>query len=96
MGCGCIVALIAGLSPRLALLLTWLLTNRVAIAFHHSLIVPLLGIIFLPMTTLMYVWVYSPVLGVGSWGWVFVILGLVVDLGSYSAGSRTAPGRAAR
>jgi hypothetical protein len=70
--------------PRLALLSVWLFTplvNRACI----TLLLPLLGIIFLPFTTLMYVLVYNPVVGVTGWGWLLVILGLVLDISSYSS-----------
>ncbi len=43
------------------------------------------GIIFLPFTTLMYVLVYNPVVGVVGWGWFWVILGFLLDISSYSS-----------
>ena len=58
-------------------------TTLVTRAFD-SFIVPLLGIIFLPFTTLMYVMVWNPVGGVTGWGWLWVILGVLLDLGSYT------------
>jgi hypothetical protein len=65
------------------LLFAWLFTNLVNRAFHSTLILPLLGIIFLPFTTLMYVFVYNPLVGVTGWGWFWVILGLLLDISSY-------------
>jgi hypothetical protein len=82
---GCVFALFAACFPRLALLFVWLFTNRVTIAFHNTIIWPLLGIIFLPFTTLMYVLVYNPVYGLYGWGWFWVILGFLLDLGAYSS-----------
>ena len=83
---GCLLALLAALSPRLALALVWLLTNLVDRAFTGFLL-PLLGLIFLPLTTLLYVLAYRPVVGVTGWGWVVVFLGLLFDLGSYGGGA---------
>ncbi|WP_051939588.1 hypothetical protein [Phaeacidiphilus oryzae] len=80
--------LLAGSFPRLALLLTWLFTTRVHLAFHDSLLIPLAGLVFLPLTTLMYALAYSPLFGVTGWGWVFVLLGLLVDVSSWGAGAR--------
>jgi hypothetical protein len=82
---GCLLALLAALSPRLALVLVWIFTNLVDRAFEGFLL-PLLGLIFLPLTTLIYVLAYRPVVGVTGWGWFFVFLGLLYDLGSYGGG----------
>ncbi len=90
MACfGCIFALGAAAFPRLALLFVWLFTPLVKTAFHGGFLLPLLGIIFLPFTTLIYVLVYSPVYGVTGWGWLWVILAFLLDLGSYSSSAYT-------
>ncbi len=78
----CLFALFAAFAPRLALLFVWLFTNLVTRAFG-TFIVPLLGIIFLPFTTLMYVLVWTPGLGVYGWAWFWVAIGVLLDLGSY-------------
>jgi hypothetical protein len=62
--------------------LVWIFTNLVDRAFEGFLL-PLLGLLFLPYTTLLYVLAYRPVVGVSGWGWFFVLLGLLFDLGSY-------------
>jgi hypothetical protein len=49
---------LVALCARLALLVVWLSTPLVQRAFHGGWILPLLGIIFLPITTLAYVLVY--------------------------------------
>jgi len=85
LGCGCLFALGAAFFPRLALLFVWLFTPLVNRAFQSTLLLPLLGIIFLPFTTLIYVLVYNPVVGVTGWSWLWVFLGLVLDISSYSS-----------
>jgi len=82
LGCGCLFALGAAFFPRLAVLFVWLFTPLVDRAFS-MVIWPILGIIFLPFTTLMYVLVYNPVVGVTGWGWLWVIVGLLLDISSY-------------
>lgn len=52
MGC-CIFAVAASFFPRLALLVMWLFTDVVATAFERS-IWPLLGVVILPVTTIVY------------------------------------------
>jgi hypothetical protein len=82
---GCLLAVLAAISPRLALVLVWIFTNLVERAFEGFLL-PLLGLIFLPLTTLVYVLAYRPAVGVTGWGWFFVILAVLFDLGSYGGG----------
>ena len=81
---GCLFALIAVLSPRLALFLLWAFTNYVNLAFHGGWFWPTLGIVFAPWTTLLYVLVYAPVGSVHVAGWILVGIGVVLDLSSWS------------
>jgi hypothetical protein len=84
---GCLFLVIAALSPRLAVLLMWIFTPWVDRAFG-PLIWPILGIVFLPLTTLLYVILWNTGgRGVTGWEWFFVILAVLGDLVSYG-GSR--------
>lgn len=85
---GCLLALLAGFAPRVALGLVWIFTTLVDRAFSGFL-VPLLGLILFPYATLFYVLAYSPITGVGAWGWMFVVLGFVFDIGHWAAGGST-------
>jgi hypothetical protein len=85
---GCLFALLAGFTPRIALGLVWIFTNLVDRAFS-TFIVPLLGLIFLPYATLFYVLSWSPVGGVRGWGWFFVILGLIFDVSHWAGNAYT-------
>jgi hypothetical protein len=81
----CCIALTAfGLGPRIALVLVWIFGERVDLAFG-SWIWPLLGLFFLPWTTLFYVLAWGPVLGVSGWGWVLVAIGVVLDVATYAS-----------
>ena len=61
---GCLFAIFAGAFPRLATLFIWLARPQLfAAAFGGAWIWPLLGILFLPFTTLMYVLLYTPASG---------------------------------
>lgn len=84
---GCLIALVALLSPRFAFFLVWLFSDRVDIAFD-GFFAPLLGLVFLPWTALMYTFAYAPIRGVSGLGWLFVTLGLIADLASYGNGAR--------
>ncbi len=81
---GCLFAILAVSFPRLALFFVWLFTPLVYRAFD-TFLVPLLGVIFLPFTTLMYVLAYIPGVGLTGWGWFWVILGVFLDMGAYGS-----------
>jgi hypothetical protein len=93
---GCLFAIVAAFTPRIALGALWIFTNLVDRAYS-TFIVPLLGLIFVPYATLFYVLSWRPVVGVSGWGWVWVTLGLLFDLSHYVAGyagrRRIMPGR---
>lgn len=86
-GCGCLFALLAGVTPRLALGLVWIFSEYVERAFD-SFIVPFLGLVFLPYTTLFYVLVYDPT-GMSLFGIMFVVFGFLLDLGAYASKAYT-------
>jgi len=83
----CLLGCLGLFAPRIVTLFLWIFTDRVSIAFS-SWIWPLLGIIFLPFTTLFYVLAYWPGHGVTGLGWLFVLFGLLLDIGSYSSSYR--------
>lgn len=85
MGCGCLFALFAGAFPRVAFFLLWLFNPTLIDRAWGSWIWPLLGLLFLPFTAIMWVLVWQPGVGIAGWGWFWVGLGLVLDLGSYGA-----------
>jgi hypothetical protein len=83
----CLLALLAGFFPRVALLVLWLARPMlVTDAFGHSYLVPVLGIIFLPFTTLIYVLLYRPGVGVTGWEWLWVGLAFIFDLAHWIGG----------
>ena len=76
---GCLWALIASGAPRLGFILLWIWQpSRVDNAFQ-TWIWPILGLIFLPITTLVYVLVAPN--GVTGWEWAWLVGALVADLG---------------
>lgn len=78
------------LFSRVALLVVWLTTPLVNRAFHSNWILPLLGILLLPITTLTYVLVYFIAGSVTSWGWLWVALAVLLDLAATSYPGRQA------
>jgi len=82
---GCLFALLGGLFPRLALLIVWIARPVLVSAAFNTFLLPLLGIIFLPFTTLIYVIVYTPNVGVVGFDWFWVILAVLLDISHWSA-----------
>ena len=85
---GCLIALLAAVAPRVTLAFLWIFTDLVDRAYSGFLI-PLLGLLVLPYTTLFYVLAYAPVAGVSGWGWFFVTIGFLFDLGNLVGGGRS-------
>ncbi len=79
----CLVALFA----RLALLIVWISTPLVNRAFQGGWLLPLIGFLLLPLTTLVYVLVYYISGGVTGWGWLWIVLAFLLDLGANSSRS---------
>jgi hypothetical protein len=78
----CLLLILFALGPRVALVVEWIFGHRIQAAWNGWWW-PLLGIIFLPWTTLMYTIVWS-VGGVHGASWIAVGIGFVLDVLSYS------------
>jgi hypothetical protein len=77
---GCLFALFAGIFPRLGLFIIWVARPVLVDAAFDSWIVPLLGIVFLPFSTLIYVVLYTPGIGLTGWEWFWVVLCALLDI----------------
>lgn len=84
--CGCIFALLAAFTPRLAMFLMWLLNISNFHAAIPNLLIGLLGFIFLPYTAVFYVLAHNPVTGLSPLGIAFVVLGVLLDISSLAGG----------
>jgi hypothetical protein len=78
----CLFALGAAFAPRLTFLILWLFTPLINRAFDGWFL-PLLGFIFLPFTALIYALVVVQLGPTSVWGWLAVILALLMDLRGY-------------
>ena len=88
----CFYTILLFLGPRIASIIWWIADpNRwVGVAFD-SAIWPILGILFLPWTTLMYVLVAYG--GVTGFDWLFLALAFFGDIGAYAGGGYGNRGR---
>ena len=84
----CFAALVALISPRLAIICVWIFSDILGRAYD-SWFLPVLGFFILPWTTLAYAIMWD----VGShrvsgFEWFVVVLAFLADLGSYASGQR--------
>lgn len=91
----CVFTVLLFFGPRLGILVWWLL-NRLYVnrAFSDSWVLAILGIIFLPWLTLMYLIVYPG--GIAGFDWLWLGLGLLADVASYAGGGFGNRGRLRR
>jgi hypothetical protein len=73
------------LLARVALFVIWISTPLVDRAFHGGWLLPLLGIIFLPLTALAYVLVFALAGDVTGWNWLWIVMALLCDLTTHSS-----------
>jgi hypothetical protein len=77
----CLIGCLALFMPRLAIFLVWLFSDYLQTAYQ-TLIWPLLGFLFMPLTTLAYAWAWHQGNGsVSGIGLVVVVLAVLFDLG---------------
>jgi hypothetical protein len=82
---GCLLVIVFLAFPRITLAWLFLFTNYLERAYH-GLILPVLGFLFLPLTTLAYAWMVNtrqPIAGVNL---VILVIAVVIDLGGLSGG----------
>ena len=84
----CLVVLLAVLAPRVTAVVLWLFTTFFQRAFAARPILLLLGVVFLPFTTLAYAWVINANGAVeGTW-LVVLIIAVILDISSLEGGRR--------
>ena len=81
----CFFTTLVLLGPRFAILIWWLVRPVLFNAMFNTWIWPLLGLIFLPWTLLMYLVVGAG--GVVGFDWIWLGLGFLADIASYSGGA---------
>lgn len=82
----CLLLILFVLFPRIALLLLFFFSHYLSRAYHGFLL-PLLGFIFLPLTTLVYAWMVNsgqPTTGINL---IILIIAVVIDVGGLGGGA---------
>ena len=76
---GCLTALVSG-GSRFLLLIYWISRPVQWNAAFSTFIIPCLGFIILPFTTLVYVWLVQGAGGIQGLDWLWLILAVVIDV----------------
>jgi hypothetical protein len=81
----CLILIVFLAFPRVALLLLFVFSTYLERAYH-GLLLPVLGFLFLPLTTLAYAWMANsgqPTTGINL---LILIIAVVIDLGGLGGG----------
>jgi len=81
----CLLLILFVAFPRIALLFLFFLSNYLERAYH-GLLLPILGFLFLPLTTLAYAWMVNSGLPTTGINLLILIAAVVIDLSSLSGG----------
>lgn len=82
----CLLLLLVLAFPRVVLVLMYLSSNYLTRAYH-GLVIPVLGFVFLPLTTIVYAWEVNsryPMEGVYL---LVLVIAVVIDVGGLSGGA---------
>ena len=83
----CIVLLVLLAFPRVALILMWLFSTYLDRAFHGGLLFPILGFIFLPLTTIVYAWEINNGMPTAGINLLWLLIAVIIDLGGVGGGA---------
>jgi hypothetical protein len=83
----CLLGILALAFPRIVLILVFLFSNYLDRAYQ-SIIWPVLGFVFLPLTTLAYAWAINTRGSVDGLQLAVVVLAVLIDLGLLGGSTR--------
>jgi hypothetical protein len=88
----CLLLIVILAFPRLGLALLFLFTHYLDRAFNSVLLL-ILGFLFLPITTLVYAWMINSHVAVQGINLLFLLIAVLVDLGGLGGGYSSRRGR---
>jgi len=83
----CLLLVVVLAFPRVAMVAMFLMSTYLQRAYH-GLLLPVLGFVFLPLTTIVYAWLvntHRPMVGLNA---LFLVIAVVIDLGGLGGGAR--------
>jgi hypothetical protein len=82
----CLLVFLILLFPRVVLVLMWLFSDVLTRAYGN-LVLPLLGFIFLPVTTIVYAWMTANGLQLTGVNLFVIVVAVLLDAGSHTGGA---------
>jgi hypothetical protein len=92
----CLVLSVIVLFPRVALVLMWVFSTYLERAFHGALLLPVLGFIFLPLTTIVYAWEINSGMPTAGVNLLSLLIAIIIDLGGLGGGAHRQSQRTGR
>ncbi len=81
----CLVLLLVVAFPRIVLAVLFFFSNYLQHAYH-GILLPLLGFIFLPLTTLCYAWMVNSGMPVEGINLIILVIAVLIDAGGLGGG----------
>lgn len=82
----CFLVFLILLFPRVVLVLMWLFST-ILMRAYGNLVIPLLGFIFLPITTIVYAWMTTNGIQMTGFNLFIVVIAVLLDVGSHGSGA---------
>jgi hypothetical protein len=83
----CLFLILLLMFPRVVLALIWFFSDYLQRAFHYTLLLPLLGFIFLPVTTIVYAWEINNHMPTAGMNLLWLLIAVLIDLGGLGGGT---------
>ena len=83
----CFLLLVILTFPRLALMLMWFTSTYLQRAYHENLVLPVIGFLFLPLTTIVYAWELNSAMPTEGINLLWLLLAVIIDLGGLGGGA---------
>jgi len=83
----CLLLIFVLAFPRVVMVAMFLFSTYLERAYH-GLLIPALGFVFLPLTTIVYAWLlnsHRPMVGLNA---LFLVIAVVIDVGGLGGGAR--------
>jgi hypothetical protein len=83
----CLILIVILGFPRVAFALLWLFSTYLQRAFHGGLLLPILGFLFLPLTTIVYAWEINSGMPTAGINLLWLLIAVIIDLGGLGGGA---------
>lgn len=81
----CLLLIVVVAFPRIALVLLFFFSHYLERAYH-GLLIPLIGFLFLPLTTLAYAWMVNTGMPTAGINLLILLVAVIIDVGGLGGG----------